>query len=58
MNKKDKLGGDSIYFNNNKNTELSELQDDLITMKVETQKEEMKQIIQLLPSKEKKSMEK
>lgn len=38
-------GGGQIYFQNSKNTELNELQADLNTMKVDTQKDAMKQII-------------
>lgn len=38
-------GGGSIYFTNTKNSELSELQEDLNSMKIDQQKEAMKQII-------------
>jgi vesicle coat complex subunit len=38
-------GGGSIYFTNTKNSELSELQEDLDSMKIDQQKEAMKQII-------------
>jgi vesicle coat complex subunit len=42
---KENSGGGSIYFTNTKNTELSELQEDLDSMKIDQQKEAMKQII-------------
>lgn len=42
---KETSGGGSSYFHNSKNTELSELQNDLNTMKVDVQKDAMKQII-------------
>ena len=47
MNKsnKDSTGGGAAYFQNTKNTEISELQADLNSMKIELQKEAMKQII-------------
>ena len=38
-------GGGASYFQNSKNTELSELQNELNTMKVDIQKDAMKQII-------------
>ena len=37
--------GGSIYFQNSRNAEIAELQDDLNSMKVDQQKEAMKQII-------------
>ena len=40
-----KQGGGSIYFQNSKNTEISELQDNLNSMKIDLQKDAMKQII-------------
>lgn len=42
---KETSGGGASYFQNSKNTELSELQNDLNTMKVDVQKDAMKQII-------------
>mmetsp|Transcript_21766 Transcript_21766/g.22669 ORF Transcript_21766/g.22669 Transcript_21766/m.22669 type:complete len:1000 (+) Transcript_21766:12-3011(+) len=42
---KETSGGGSSYFQNSKNTELSELQSDLNTMKVDVQRDAMKQII-------------
>lgn len=44
-NEKGKEGGGSVYFQNGRSTELAELQMDLDSMKVDLQKEAMKQII-------------
>ena len=38
-------GGGSVYFQNSRNSELSELQNELNSLKIDQQKEAMKQII-------------
>ena len=44
-NKKDSAPSGSVYFQNSKNTEINELQAELNSMKIDHQKEAMKQII-------------
>jgi len=45
MSSKQESGGGAIYFQNSKNSEIAELQNELNTMKIEHQKDAMKQII-------------
>lgn len=45
MSNKEQTGGGSIYFLNNRDPELADLKSDLDSMKIDLQKEAMKQII-------------